>query len=353
MFGRWLAGLAVAGVACGAPGTARPVAAQSQSPAHAATGEFKPPTPSDRHRQDSTLDNLVHPDGYMTAPLGSLGQVVPGGEGDTPVILVAGLGFGARVFARLIDDHAEDYRFLAVSLAGYGGSSAPPMPPAGTSYGERTWLASAQSGLARLIDGEGLDRPIVVAFYSDAANVVTRLAAERPDLVGGVLILSAAARFPLPPEAGDRAPAMDRFARQWFRTVTEVMWPSGMFTPDFYANERDVAERAWWEVLEPTLPVSIRYTVETWADDLVPVLGEVSVPFTVLSPGFDESFLEGQNGELVRTRMHGGWDAAIGAGARIEHSVVSGARFLIWHDRPEAVSEALEELVATRESIPP
>lgn len=322
--------------------------ATAQLATRAASGEFQPPTPSDRFRQTPDRNNLVHPEGYATVPPGSLGQVAVRGEGDIPVVLVAGLGFGWHVFDDLIEAHGAEYRFHAVSLAGYGGSSAPPMPPPGTSYGERTWLGGAQRGLADLIEEEGLDRPIVVALYSDAANVVTHLALERPERIGGVLILSAAARFPLQGTTLPRAEAIDRFADQWFKTVTEIMWPSGMFTPDFYTTQADIAEKAWWDVLEPALPTSIRYLVETWADDLVPLLPNLSVPAIVVSPGFDETFMATENGELIRSRFHGGWEAAIAGGATIEHRVVPDARFLLWVDRPDAVSAALADLAGGR-----
>ena len=121
-----------------------------------------------------------------------------------------------------------------------------------------------------------------------------------------------------------------------------------MFPPEYYATATDVAERAWWEVLEPSLPTAIRYTVETWADDLVPLLPNLEVPTIVLSPGFEESFMSGTNGDLVRSRFHGGWDAAIEAGAGIDHRVVPGARFLMWKDRPDSVTEALAELATRR-----
>ncbi len=328
--------------------SAFPTAGFQQSGTHAESGQFKPPTPSERHRQDPEHNNLEHPEGYMTAPLGSLGQVVVRGQGEIPVVLVAGLGFGWRVFEGLIEAHQDEYRFYAVSLAGYGGSSAPPMPGTGTSFGERTWLAGAQQGVAAIIDREGLDRPIVVAFYSDAANVVTHLALDSPERVGGLLIMSAAARFPIPGANGSRGANLDRFAEQWFKTVTEIMWPSGMFPPEVYANETDVAEKAWWEVLEPSLPISIRYTVETWADDLVPRLSDLAPPVTILSPGFDEEFMAGTNGELMRSRFYAGWEEGIEAGARIDHRIVPGARFLIWEDQPESVAAALTSLAAGR-----
>jgi pimeloyl-ACP methyl ester carboxylesterase len=323
--------------------------AGAQVPAsHAPTGEFRPPTPAQRFRQDPSRNNLVHPGGYRPAEPNTLGRVARHGDGPTPLVLVAGLGFGDDIFDSLIDALAleEGYTVYAVSLAGYGGTSAPPMPPAGTSYGERTWLAGAQRGLATFIEEEGLERPLVGALYSDAADVVARVAARRPNLVGGVLLMSASARRVLPEGGPSRAERMDAFAEQWFKTVTEVMWPSGMFTPDFYAGDPGVAELAWWQVLEPSLPTSIRYTLETWASDLVPVMLDVQAPTVVLSPAFD--FLQGDRRTQTRARFHSGWDDAVEEGAELDHRVVPGARFLIWEDAPEAVRDALRELADRR-----
>lgn len=324
-----------------------PASAQTP-PSHAPTGEFRPPTPAQRFRQDPSRNNLVHPEGYRAAEPNTLGRVERHGDGPTPLVLVAGLGFGGDVFRPLIDALAleDDYTVYAVSLAGYGGTSAPPMPPAGTSYGERTWLTGAQRGLSTFIEEEGLERPLVGALYSDAANVVAHAAAENPELVGGVLLMSASARRVLPEGGPSRAERMDAFAEQWFRTVTEIMWPSGMFTPDFYATDPAVAELGWWQVLEPSLPTSIRYTVETWASDLVPVMHALQAPAIVLSPEFD--FLEGNRSTQTRARFHSGWNAAVEEGAELDHRVVPGARFLIWEDAPEAVGEALRELADRR-----
>jgi len=321
--------------------------ARAQTPdTHAPVGEFRPPTPADRFRQDALRDNLVHPEGYVPAQPNTLGRVDRHGEGPVPLVLVAGLGFGGRVFEPILAGLADDFTVYVVTLAGYGGSSAPPMPPTGTSFGERSWLAGAEHALGMLLSDESMERPLLGAFYSDAANVVTHFAREHPDRIGGVLLISAAARTPLPDAPPSRAERLDAFADQWFRSVTEIMWPSGMFTPDFYASSREVAERAWWEVLEPSLPTSIRYTVETWADDLVPIVTEAEVPIIVLSPEFD--FLQGERLEGTRTRFHAGWDTAIEQGASLEHRVVAGARFLIWEDAPGVVEDALRELSARR-----
>lgn len=320
--------------------------ADAQTPdTHAESGAFKQPTPAVRFRQVASRDNLVHPPGYVPAPANTFGEVAVRGEGEDPVILLAGLGPGWRVFEPLIEAAREDHRFHAVTLAGYGGSSAPPMPEAGTSFAAGTWLAGARRALGELIEKESLERPVIVAFYSDAARVALRFALEHPERVGAVLVLSASARFALPAGA-NRGASLDGFADQWFKTVTEIMWPSGMWPSAVYANDAAVAEKTWWDVLQPSLPTAIRYTVETWADDLVPDLKGLRPPTLVLSPGFDEEFMGTQTGAIARERFQAGWEAAVEAGAALEHRVVDGARLLLWEDRPDAVREALAELTA-------
>lgn len=322
--------------------------AQETPSTHAPSGEFRPPTPGTGHRQDPARNNLIHAEGYVTAELGELGSVRRQGDGPTPLILVAGLGFGGDLFEPVVEALGDAYTVYTVTLPGYGSTSAPPMPVAGTSYGDRTWLAGAQRGLLELIRNKGLDAPLIGAFYSDAANAVVHLAHEHPEGVGGVLLMTAAARIPLPPEGPSRAERMDAFADQWFRTVTEIMWPSGMFPPEVYAADASVAERAWWRTLVPTLPTAIRYQVESWADNLIPVVTGTQVPMIVLSPGFDPDYLAGDRGRNIRTRFHAGWEEAIEQGAGLDHRVVPGARFLIWEDAPDAVTEAAEELARGR-----
>ena len=99
-------------------------------------------------------------------------------------------------------------------------------------------------------------------------------------------------------------------------------------------------------MLEPSLPTSIRYQVETWADDLVPVVIDMSVPVLVLSPDFD--FLPDDGRTPMVTRFHEGWEAAIREGAALEHRVVPGARFLVWEDASGAVTQAVGDIARRR-----
>lgn len=319
-------------------------AAEAQPPTPAPSGEFRPPTPSPSYRLDTSRDNLVHAPGYLTAPLGSLGEIVVRGEGETPVILLAGLGMGWRVFENLIAATEREHRFVGITLPGYGGSSAPPMPSRETPYSDRTWLSASRNAIRDCIRSEKLERPLIVAAFSEAAHIALELAVEAPEQIGGVLVLTASPRFPLPPGTGDRGTAMQGLADQWFRNVSAIMWPSGMFPPECWSRDRARAEKAWWEALDPTIPTSVRYYLETWSVDLVPKLAKLETPVTVLSPGFDDEGFGAANAGQLRARFHDGWNDTVEAGSRLEHRVIEGARFLIWEDEPRAVRGALREL---------
>src|SRR5204862_2224286 len=94
--------------------------------------------------QDSLLDNLQHDAAYRPARLGTLGQVVRKGSGSLDVLIIAGWGFGASAFEEFMTSNSERYRMVAVTLPGFGGTAAPPMPPANTSYSEGTWTRAAE-----------------------------------------------------------------------------------------------------------------------------------------------------------------------------------------------------------------
>src|SRR5262249_44818019 len=55
------------------------------------------------------------------------------------LILIPGVYSGLHAFDPFIERHASDYRFFIVTPPGLNGTRPRPMPPAGTSFGERTW----------------------------------------------------------------------------------------------------------------------------------------------------------------------------------------------------------------------
>src|SRR5262249_38838197 len=112
--------------------------------------------------QDSTLDNLAHDPGYRAAESGTLGAVVERGKGSVDMVLVSGFGLGASVFEEFMRRNAHRYHMLAVTLPGFEDTQAPPMPKAGTSYGDQTWSRPAAEAVAHLIRERKLKHPVLV-----------------------------------------------------------------------------------------------------------------------------------------------------------------------------------------------
>ena len=246
--------------------------------------------------QDSTLDNLIHAADYHTAPLGSLGAVVERGPGPVDMILVTGFGLGASVFDGFMKRNETRYHMLAVTLPGFEGTKAPPMPPPGTSYGANTWTNAAIGAVSALIDERKLDRPILVGHFINGTQVAMQLALAHPERVAGVVLLSGTPRFepaattqwwPKNLTLEQKIKAVDQFsAPRWFKTVTRATWVKGNFIGPDYAADSTLGARAADQANDAALPVLIRYLCEFHASDLWPALETFPTPLLVMQPDF-------------------------------------------------------------------
>src|SRR5262249_39543176 len=150
------------------------------------------------------------------------------------MVLVSGFGVGASAFEGFMRRNAGRYHMLAVTLPGFEGTAAPPMPPPGTSYGAQTWTQECVDAIASLIRERRLRNPGVVGHFINGSQVAMRLAIDHPDLVRSVVLLAGTPRFE-PLRSGRSWPknltleqkvrAVDLFiAPRWFKTVTRETW---------------------------------------------------------------------------------------------------------------------------------
>jgi pimeloyl-ACP methyl ester carboxylesterase len=309
--------------------------------------------------QDSTLDNLRHPAGYATAPLGTLGQVVRRGSGPTDVVIIAGWGFGAEDFERFMQDNVARYRMAAVTLPGFGGTAAPPMPPAGTSYGEATWTRAAEDAVARVIERDGLRKPIVVGHFIVGTQVALRLALDRPDLVGGVVVVGgepmrflpsrrdSSGKTPMPRE--ERVNGMDTFmGPRWFKTVTKKTWIANNYAQPQYARDSVRAAELWTKSSDVPLPVMIRYLCEYYAMDLRDELPRLAVDTRVLVPEFSPEIVADPRQSYVKQLFWDSWEIVRTMNPRIRIRPVPDSRIFVTDDRPDVVRDAIDELAKRR-----
>jgi pimeloyl-ACP methyl ester carboxylesterase len=96
-----------------------------------------------------------------------------------PILLVHGLASNARIWDLLAPLLALDFRVAALDQRGHGRSDKP-----ADDYG----MATIADDLAGAIGALGWARPLVVG-HSWGANVALQLAADHPDLAGGIVLL--------------------------------------------------------------------------------------------------------------------------------------------------------------------
>lgn len=179
----------------------------------------------------------------MTAATGAAGRVAlraqMGGSGP-PVVFLHGLGGAASNWVDVAPLLVDRHRVVALDLPGHGGS--PPAPPGAGMEGFVDAVAGTLEGLGA--------SPALVVGHSFGGQLAVWLAARRPELVRGLLLVApagigtrarrlqvAVAVSTLLRPGRVVAPLGPRLARRaWFRTA--------VLRPFFVADGRAVSERA-------------------------------------------------------------------------------------------------------------
>ena len=306
-------------------------------------------------KQDSTLNNLIDPLGYQTSPLGTLGGVIKSGVGNKAIIFIPGLGFGGAVFDDFTPSFAPDYRTYAVTLAGFGGTSAPPCPAESVSFGAQTWTNSALAGIEKLIADEHLSDIVVVGHWMTGTQLAVRLAINHPDKVKGVILLTGAPRFNVTDTNyakfydtyEKRIATMDKFmGARWFKFVTRETWDDNNYYPTDYAVHPVMGLRLWREAARPPLHVWVRYLCEFESQDLTRDIGKLKVPTLILNPGYEGLWVDGSNNYMVESFGYKAWGNTLDGLTNITIKTIPESRACMWVDQPGAVADAMNSFLA-------
>jgi pimeloyl-ACP methyl ester carboxylesterase len=305
--------------------------------------------------QDSTLDNLVHAPEYVTSTPGTLGVVIQRGKGPVDMVLVTGFGLGASAFDGFMRRNVDRYRMYAVTLPGFEGTPAPPMPATGTSYGDQTWTRSAADAVVTLIRTKKLRRPVLVGHFINGSQVAMRVAIEHPELVRALVLLAGTPRYepvvgtkywPKDMTLEQKVRGVDQFlAPRWFKTVTRETWVSNNFRATDYSIDSTLGGRFAASANEPTLPVLIRYLCEYHASDLWPDLERLTLPLLVVKPAFTATLRADTTRSYLQSFFQEPWRGKLEGRARAEIVNVEDAGILIMDDQPAIVDRTIMAFV--------
>lgn len=306
--------------------------------------------------QDSTLNNLQHAPTYVTAPLGTLGVVVERGRGHVDMILVSGSGMGASAFEGFMNRNASRYHMYAVTLPGFEGTPAPPMPSPGTSYGDQTWTRASAEAIVRLIRDRRLRQPIMVGHYVNGSQVAMQVAVTHPELVRAVVLLAGTPRYepvqatrfwPKNLTLEQKVKAVDQFsAPRYFKTVTRETWDSNNWKPtDLSVVDSTRGSRFQRMTNDAPLPVLIRYLCEFHASDLWPDLGRLQRPLLLIQPHFTASIRADTTRSYLAGYLEEPWKGRLEGRPHTEVVVVDSAGILVMEDQPTIVDRRVAEFV--------
>ncbi len=318
--------------------------------------------------QDSTIDNMVHPDAYTTCRLGELGGVHKGGIGKQSMILIPGWGFDASVFDGFMKANEKNYRMYAITPAGFGGTAAPPMPDTSLEYSEATWTNGIVTGILDLIEKEKLEKPVIVGHFNTGSTAALILALKHPDRISKAVVISGAPYRYIRPrtdtawgrEAQVTTDQRNKFIKSasipWFKTVTRKTWDNGNYRPNEYsidsARGKDFFERS----AGVPLPVMIRYLLENNAYDASAGFTGLRVPLLVLIPSFSEEFFREQYVSLNKRATHEWvkylfqdvWNSSRGASPLLQFRTIPQTRYFMWYDNPDTVYSSIRTFVNGR-----
>lgn len=310
-----------------------------------------PPAQPAEPPQDPKLDNLVHAEGYATAKPDTLGAVVERGKGPIDMVLVSGFGSGASVFEGFMQRNAERYHMIAVTLAGFEGTAAPPMPPAGTSYGAQTWTRGSITAVTNLIAERKLARPVLVGHFVNGTQVAARIALEHPEITRALVLLAGSPRFEPTEESPywpkgltleQKVKAVDAaLAPRWFKTVTRKTWVGGNFVGTDYSVDEARGRKAADRANEPPLPVLIRYLCEFHASDLKPDLAALKPPLLLVQPAFTEALRADPKRTYLAGYLKEPWGDAFPGRPHTEVKFLEEAGLLVMDDAAEEVDRLI------------
>jgi pimeloyl-ACP methyl ester carboxylesterase len=296
------------------------------------------------------INNLVLPAGYATSPWGQPGGVKKSGTGPRKMILIPGWGFDWTIFKSFTEANVSDYTFYTVTIPGFGGTQAPPMPADTENFRDGHWTKGVIKGIVDLIDKEKLDKPDILTCFTISEVIAIRLALDHPDKVGKLIIVSGMAKFTAiypsfePRTLDGRVSYIEKvMANQWFKTVTTETWNKGNFAPATFCRDSVKAKTHWNMMSAVPIPVMVRYLCEHYCTDVSLEFKNLAVPVLVVLPGFPNKVLS--DNTYLAPFFHYSWMGAMPSSPMIHVVVLTDSHAFIMDDQPVKLNAVVKEFL--------
>jgi pimeloyl-ACP methyl ester carboxylesterase len=317
--------------------------------------DLSKPTPGVREI-DVSRNNFELPKAYKTLSDDQQPVIARKGEGKQTLILVPGMYSGYTSFDGFIARNQSQYQMFLLTPPGLNKTPPRAAPPVGVSLSEMTWTRRLERDVLDLIGRQKLTRPVIVAERQPAAQAAIELAIERPDQIGGVILVATnlVQFFPSPKDAtrktaiafNDRGNFVDEsWAGKWFKYVTPETWRNGDLGKQLLSNDPARAQTAWDELEAAPLEVKIRYLCEFWASDVTRGFDQLKVPVLALVPAFDEKFLADPANGFAKPSFLDSWETLVPKHPQLKLVKIPNARMLVLDDQPQAADEAIATFI--------
>gem|GEM_PF-4239001 len=244
----------------------------------------------------TTINNFVDPPGIETLPFGALGKVEKRGAGDLAIVLITDPDFDASIWDSFISRNSDHYTMCAITPAGAGGTP-PYAMPADETFRITPWLDGYVAGVIHLIESKSIDKPILISIRDTAGYVAQRVALDRPDLVGGIALITSGPRviFNVPISAIDETPheyeaRYNHIAEQYLpfaKTIAPQNWTNGGEQLFNFSSDYELAKAIKAKYSERNAPASIRNTMEAFTTNTEAELPDIKVPIFLALPEYN------------------------------------------------------------------
>lgn len=241
----------------------------------------------------------------------------------------------------------DRYTMYAVTLPGFGGSDAPPLPM-GALPSDGLWLDNAAAAVVDLIKSRNIDKPVVVG-HSLGGNVALRVALLAPETIRSVVSIEGSPALPMavpgqpPVEKAIRARLIDERLRAQQEAITYEDWlPLVRKRAQEWTRDQALGGRIADAAARVPKTVASNYICELMASDLSADLAGMRVPALLIAAIPETSPAPGLTLESIRQN----WRNVLTSAVNCQLVFFEGGKHLLMVDEPDATDRAVAQFVA-------